>query len=425
MLEFLQAGLIGGFLNFWGQPPSPPQSIPLLAWESTAVFDVPTAPDPQVEKIVASYLQRLSRQGLPVSGQRVWIQSSWAELANYGGMSPAAAASLTKVATTLGSLQTWGLDHRFLTSIYADGPVEGGVLSGDLIVVGGGDPLFVWEEAIALGNALQSLGIQKVEGNLILMGNFAMNFQKDGQKSGQLLKIALNSRLWTASVQKQFATLPPSTPKPQVEILGQVQTQGDLPAQARLLLRHQSLTVRELLKQMNLYSNNFIAESLADSLGGSDRLVQIVREKTKISPAAIQLINGSGLGVDNRLSPQAVCELLMTLERELAAQGVSVTDLFPVGGRDKEGTMQWRSIPAGVAIKTGTLAQVSALAGMIPTRERGSVWFAIINSGSDIEGLRTEQDRLLQDLAEHWQLTPTAAALAPETPVFLGDPARN
>jgi D-alanyl-D-alanine carboxypeptidase/D-alanyl-D-alanine-endopeptidase (penicillin-binding protein 4) len=176
---------------------------------------------------------------------------------------------------------------------------------------------------------------------------------------------------------------------------------------------------------MNLYSNNFIAESLARSLGGSDRVVAVVREKTQIDPSQIQLINGSGLGVDNRIAAEAVAEIFMTLERELKSQGVSVTDLFPVSGRDKIGTLQGRYLPLGVAVKTGTLAQVSALAGMIPTQERGSVWFTIINSGGDIEALRREQDRLLQDLSKHWRLTPQPGFLGSVGPVFLGDPARN
>ncbi len=43
-----------------------------------------------------------------------------------------------------------------------------------------------------------------------------------------------------------------------------------------------------------------------------------------------------------------------------------------------------RSIALGTTIKTGTLNTVSALAGVIPARDRGQVWFAIINHGNDI-----------------------------------------
>ena len=55
-------------------------------------------------------------------------------------------------------------------------------------------------------------------------------------------------------------------------------------------------------------------------------------------------------------------------------------DFFPVAGRDRTGTMVDRNIPYGITVKTGTLWEVSALAGMIPTAERGPIWFAIINN---------------------------------------------
>jgi serine-type D-Ala-D-Ala carboxypeptidase/endopeptidase (penicillin-binding protein 4) len=116
--------------------------------------------------------------------------------------------------------------------------------------------------------------------------------------------------------------------------------------------------------------------------------------------------------------------MLIALERKLESQPVKVVDLFPVAGRDRNGTMQWRAIPSGVAIKTGTLDRVSALAGVIPTKERGLVWFAIINYGDNIEKLRGEQDRLLQRLANHWQIPP-ATAIATTDKIYLGDPSRN
>ena len=65
----------------------------------------------------------------------------------------------------------------------------------------------------------------------------------------------------------------------------------------------------------------------------------------------------------------------------------------------------------------------SALAGIIPTQERGPVWFTIINHGGNIEKLRAEQDKLLQRLAQHWQLMPNA--IATQTILSLGDPSRN
>ena len=73
------------------------------------------------------------------------------------------------------------------------GTIENGVLMGDLIVEGGDDALFVWEEAIALGNTLEQMGISRVTGDLIVTNGFSMNFESNSQQSGQWLKESLNS----------------------------------------------------------------------------------------------------------------------------------------------------------------------------------------------------------------------------------------
>jgi D-alanyl-D-alanine carboxypeptidase/D-alanyl-D-alanine-endopeptidase (penicillin-binding protein 4) len=276
-----------------------------------------------------------------------------------------------------------------------------------------------------VGNGLHQLGIRQVKGDLIVTGKFAMNFQTDPLKAGQLLKIGLDQSKWSKETQKAFQSLPSGTQAPQVKILGMVRASQIRPENAQLLLRHQSLTLTELLRQMNIYSNNVMSEMLAELLGGPAAVDAINTKITGVGAEEIQLINGSGLGVENRLSPRAVIEILKALDRKLANQPIQVADLFPVGGRDTKGTMQWRAIPKGVMIKTGTLAQVSALAGEIPTQERGKVWFVIMNAGSgNIEGFRNQQDRVLQALDQHWQILPEATKGSIPPRAFLGDPSR-
>ncbi len=128
----------------------------------------------------------------------------------------------------------------------------------------------VWEEAFAIGNDLNRMGIRRVAGNLIITGNFLMNFEPNAQKAGELFKQALNSKKWSSEAEYQYLTLPKGTLRPQVAIAGSVQvvTYGtDLLPQQTLVLRHRSLPLFHMLKLMNIYSNNIIAESLANSLG--------------------------------------------------------------------------------------------------------------------------------------------------------------
>ncbi len=90
----------------------------------------------------------------------------------------------------------------------------------------------------------------------------------------------------------------------------------------------------------------------------------------------------------------------------LADSNINLGDLFPVAGVDTRGTFEERNIPIGIAGKTGSLAVVSALSGVIPTVEREKVYFAIINYGNGLPTMRRNQDILLQNLQTHWQLQP-------------------
>lgn len=60
---------------------------------------------------------------------------------------------------------------------------------------------------------------------------------------------------------------------------------------------------------------------------------------------------------------------------------------------DHRGTIHRRHISAATVIKTGTLHDVSSLAGVMPTGDRSLVWFAILNRGTNPAGFRSEQDK--------------------------------
>ncbi|NJL23588.1 MAG: D-alanyl-D-alanine carboxypeptidase [Leptolyngbyaceae cyanobacterium SM1_3_5] len=285
------------------------------------------------------------------------------------GTTALSAASLTKIATTLAAISTWGVDHQFETIVSATAQPQNGVVTGDLIVQGGGDPFFVWEEAIALANALQEMGVDRVTGNLVIAGNFAMNFQTDPAASGRLLRQGMNSGAWNAEASNQFARLPQGTARPNLRIDGDVRVVSLSEAQARSIVpvvRHRSLPLSQILKAMNSFSNNAMSEMLAVQLGGGAKVAQTVAQTAKVPPEEIQLINGSGLGTENRISPRAVTAMLLAIQTYLQPQQLNVADVFPVMGRDR-GTLGRRQMPAGAAVKTGTLNEVSSLAGVIPS----------------------------------------------------------
>jgi len=430
VFDFVSSGMVSVWLSMAKTPDSLASTVNTL--QNTPWLVAPGDTDGATQTIMQQYLKGLEGKGLVTTGQGIWLQSGPVVLANHLGATPLPAASLTKVATTLVSLETWDISHRFETLISTNGQIQQGVLNGDLIIQASGDPLFVWEEGFALGNTLNQMGIRKVTGNLVIVGRFEMNFEVDPKKSGELLKRSLNSTEWDEDANYQYAQLPPGTAKPTVEIAGTVQvvpTLGLLPTNQTLLVRHYSLPLVQILKQMNVHSNNVISETLAELAGGAPVVAQKAAALAGVPPAEILLANGSGLGVQNRISARAIAAMYATLQRFLEPRNLTIADLFPISGTDS-GTLDYRKIPTSAVVKTGTLNDVSALAGVLPTRDRGLVWFTIINRGSDIEDLRQQQDVLLQQLITQWgAVTPVPTAIAPKIPVqtatLLGASNRN
>lgn len=421
MFDWMVLSLITELFTGWNENPPPLTPVRELAWEELALFSLPYPPDPKIEETVESYLQHLSGLGMASGSQGVWLASDWWTFANHRGKIPHSAASLTKIATSLAALETYGVNHRFETVVKRTGTIKDGVLKGDLVIEGGDDPFFVWEEAIALGNRLNELGIRQVQGDLIITGNFFMNYEANAQTSAQLLAQALDEQSWSWEVEKQYQKMLPQTSRPQVTILGNVVVQNqDEITTATTMIRHQSLPLKNILQQMNIYSNNKMADLIARSLGGIQQLVEMVTEVADVSPQEVQLINASGLGVDNRLSPRAVTKMLRIIHEKLEENGGTVADIFPVTGIG-QGTVRDRAIPNGLAVKTGTLWNVSALAGVIPTERQGFVYFAIINQDGNIDLFRNQQDQLLNNLQQQWKIVP----LTSDSIVQLGDPKRN
>jgi D-alanyl-D-alanine carboxypeptidase/D-alanyl-D-alanine-endopeptidase (penicillin-binding protein 4) len=376
-------------------------TAPISAPSAPLVVE-PSNPDAKTTVIVQQYLKKLSSQGFSQTSQGVWMQAGNKLLANHQGTTPLPAASLTKVATSLAALQTFGADHRFETTFGTNGTIENGVVKGDLIVQGNDDPFFVWEEAIAVGNQLNQMGIKQVTGDVIVVGRFFMNFEVQPGKAGALLKQSLNSKSWSGEAQAQYQTLPPGTPRPTVAIAGSVKSAPNPPANGTTLVRHRSLPLAELLKKMNRFSNNTMAEIVASSAGGAEGVASKAAKAANVPKSEILLVNGSGLAVENRISPRAVTAMFLAIEHYLKPAKMTIADIFAVVGRD-DGILDGRKLPAGLVTKSGSLNEVSALAGALPTNQKGVVWFVVMNGGGvNLEGFRASQETLLNSLSNQW-----------------------
>jgi len=321
-----------------------------------------------------------------------------------GSNIPLNPASNVKIATSYAVLKTYGPNYRFPTNVWTDGSYDEATqtIYGNLYI-SGRDPVFGYEHAVTLASELNRIGIRTVNGDLVVTDNFAMNYNGSPQQASKTLFATLNSakrsaaanRIWSGYLVNTGRT-PMSAGIPSVAFSGDVYVQP-MPGNVKLLLTHQSAPMREIVKVMMSYSNNWVSERLGDTVGGPFAVARIVQQSTGVQPSEFYIQTASGLGI-NRVTPSAMMKLLRVLRNDLAKFKMTFADIMPVAGLDK-GTLENRfdtDFSAGSVIgKTGTLGNtdggVSALAGEINTR-KGKLLFVIFNQRGSVSRFRSFQN---------------------------------
>ncbi|HEX9961388.1 MAG TPA: D-alanyl-D-alanine carboxypeptidase, partial [Pyrinomonadaceae bacterium] len=314
-------------------------------------------------------------------------------------------ASNVKVATSYAVLKTFGPDYRFPTNVYYDGIIDKttGTLNGNLYI-SGRDPMFNFEHAVAISDAMNKLGVRSVTGDLVVTDKFVMSYSEATQRSGQLLLASLDAGKRSAGATRAWLDFLVSSGKgnqpayaPSVSIAGALYV-DIIPNTAKLLFSHESAPLREIVKVTNCYSNNFLAERLGEMLGGAYAVARVVQLTANVSPQEFTLQTSSGLGI-NRVTPKAMMKVLKALRSELARYKMTFADVMPIAGVDP-GTLQNRfkgGFSLGSVVgKTGTLGNtdggVSALCGELQTRNGGKMLFVIFNQRGTPGRFRPFQD---------------------------------
>lgn len=174
------------------------------------------------------------------------------------------------------------------------------------------------------------------------------------------------------------------------------------PDDAKVLAEHRSRPLSEVLRDINKRSDNPVtrltylalsrsashASGAVDTNAGnreptvavSERVIRAWLRDNRIDDTGLVLENGSGLSRAERIQPQQLAEVLRVAWRRPWAPEFQAS--MPVAGLD--GGLQRRLTQpalAGVArLKTGTLRDVTALAGYVPDRNgRNVIVVAMVN----------------------------------------------
>ena len=336
-------------------------------------------------------------------------------------------ASVVKVLTAIAAVDVLGEAARFRTEVLSSSPVQDGVVVGDLVLVGGGDPTLGTRAWAAqrprppspitllddLTDRVVASGVRQVKGRVMgredrydrrrYASATPQRLIRDGE-IGPVAALTVNDgfRIWghpgvpfddpVAGAAEVFTEL---LRERGVVVEGGSAGEGSAPRHAVSSI--ESATVGEITAGMIRDSDNETAELLVKAMGhrrgagttgaGIAAVVGALR-KRGLPVDGLVYADGSGLSSTNRVT----CRLLVAaLQTEVAA----LSNGLPVAAATGTLASRFRTSPAAgrLRAKTGSLDGVAALAGFAES-PAGTLRFAWVANG--IPDART--GRRLQDL---------------------------
>lgn len=125
----------------------------------------------QAQSTLPESVQRaLAAAKIPAAGVSVVVQEVGVhhEIVRANAAAPMNPASVMKLVTTYAALEQLGPAYRWKTEAYAAGTIAEGVLEGDLVLRGGGDPKLDLEAFWRLVRALRGKGLREIRGGLVI-----------------------------------------------------------------------------------------------------------------------------------------------------------------------------------------------------------------------------------------------------------------
>ena len=406
----------------------------------------------------APVIAALQRAKVPVEALHVVVMEAngsqkTAALLTHQATTSINPASLSKLATTVAALDLLGPTFVWRTPVYIDGPVRDGVLQGNVYVRGSGDPRMVVERVWLLMRRLQGLGIQKIQGDIVLdrsafdlpernpasfdgeplrpynaapdalLVNFkSLVFQFVPDRTANLARIHVEPPLggvqfpttvplsnadcsdyrsslradWADPLRIRFAgsfpavcgekVWPVAYAAPQQfaaraiggmwqqvggQLVGQVRD-GVVPANLQPVFSVESPALSEVIRDINKFSNNVMAQQLFLTLGQQARGTgswDASREamqawwRDRIGGEVPVFDNGSGLSREERISALGLARLLQFVWGSPTMS--ELMSSLPVSGLD--GTLKRSKSQSIAHLKTGSLRDVAGIAGFVDT----------------------------------------------------------
>ena len=434
----------------------------------------------------APVIAALQRAKVPVEALHVVVMEAngsqkTAALLSHQATTSINPASLSKLATTVAALDLLGPTFVWRTPVYIDGPVRDGVLQGNVYVRGSGDPRLVVERLWLLMRRLQGLGIQKIQGDIVLdksafdlpernpasfdgeplrpynaapdalLVNFkSLVFQFVPDRAANVARIHIEpplagvqfpttvplsntdcsdyrsslradwadplrirftgsfpavcgEKVWPVAyaAPQQFAARAIAGMWQQVggQFVGQVRD-GVVPANLQPVFSIESPALSEVIRDINKFSNNVMAQQLfltlsqqARGTGSWDasREAMQVWWRDRIGGEVPVFDNGSGLSRDERISTLGLARLL-----QFAWGSPTMSELMsslPMSGLD--GTLKRSKSQSIAHLKTGSLRDVAGIAGFVDTANGKRIILVAVLNHANAQAARGALDLLV------------------------------
>ena len=366
---------------------------------------------------------------------------------------PANPASLMKLLTTFSALELLGPAWTWTTPVWLQGTLRDGVLDGNLVLKGSGDPKLVLERMWLLLRRVQQLGVREIRGDIVLdRSAFVVPEQSPADFDGEALRpynvradaLMLNYKAvvftFTPDAARGIAVISTDPPLAGVRVdtglpltagacedwrgalradftdpmrlrfagsfaaacaektwavayadperynarallgmwkemggrIGGTVRDGAAPATPPSF-ELASPSLAEVIRDINKYSNNVMAQQLFLTLGLTQRGAgtpdaarEVMRQwaQARLGTAGVTLAidNGSGLSRESRVSAQLLTRLLLAAWASPVMPELMAS--LPVAGVD--GTLKRSRATLGRAhLKTGSLRDVAGIAGYV------------------------------------------------------------
>ena len=308
-------------------------------------------------------------------------------------------ASTTKLFTAATALAKLGANYQFETALYVDAGSDAENV-GNVYLKSKADPVLQPNDLMKLSDAFLQTGVQVIQGNIVIDDTYLDRIPEgpgwmwDDRpliiSALSVREIEPDTNTWSRGLACGHL-LKDAFMERGINVAGRI-VSGTVPSDARVVAKHLSPPLADILKLMNKSSDNWIAELLFKTIGaevigepgtwkkGRQAVSEFLSEMMA-EPPVHRFVDGSGLSRYNLINAELLTDLLVFVYQNFELMPEYLASL-PIAGIDGtlKNRMQGMSAEKVLRAKTGTLSGVSALAGYTFTADDEVFAFGILMS---------------------------------------------